>query len=126
VSGMTTYTEDDTALAIATLSLAFSTDPGARWLLPDTDRCHRDSRSSCASPAEGASRLAPSMCSAAGPPSRSGCPQEHCNRDGLPAYLESGNPRNRLLYERLGFVATGEVQVAGAPPVWPMLRPPLS
>jgi ribosomal protein S18 acetylase RimI-like enzyme len=46
-----------------------------------------------------------------------------CDRDGLPAYLEIGNPRNRGLYERHGFEVTAEVQVADAPPVWPMLRP---
>ena len=50
---------------------------------------------------------------------------ERCDRDGLPAYLESGEPRNRALYERHGFEVLGEVQVADSPPFWPMLRPPV-
>jgi GNAT superfamily N-acetyltransferase len=37
--------------------------------------------------------------------------------DGLPAYLESTNPRNVTLYERHGFVATGQVPLAEAGPV---------
>jgi ribosomal protein S18 acetylase RimI-like enzyme len=49
---------------------------------------------------------------------------ERCDRDGLPAYLESGNPRNRSVYERHGFEILGEILVADAPPVWPMLRRP--
>lgn len=47
---------------------------------------------------------------------------ERCDRDGVPAYLESGNPRNRTLYERHGFEAIGQVSVADSPPTWPMLR----
>ncbi len=46
------------------------------------------------------------------------------DRDGLPAYLEATNPRNRALYERHGFEVTGEIQVADSPPLWPMLRRP--
>lgn len=37
--------------------------------------------------------------------------------DGLPAYLESTNPRNVTLYERYGFVATGQVRVDEGGPV---------
>jgi GNAT superfamily N-acetyltransferase len=40
----------------------------------------------------------------------------------LPAYLESTNPRNRLLYERHGFEAIGEIRVGTCPPIVPMLR----
>jgi GNAT superfamily N-acetyltransferase len=43
---------------------------------------------------------------------------------GLPAYLESTNPRNRPLYERHGFVATGEISVGDCPPIVAMLRRP--
>jgi ribosomal protein S18 acetylase RimI-like enzyme len=43
--------------------------------------------------------------------------------DGLPAYLEASAPRNRALYERLGFVVVGEIRAADSPPLWPMLRP---
>jgi GNAT superfamily N-acetyltransferase len=41
---------------------------------------------------------------------------------GLPAYLESTNPRNRPLYERHGFEAAGEISVGTCPPIVPMLR----
>ena len=49
---------------------------------------------------------------------------ERCDRDGLPAYLEASNSRNRPLYERHGFEVIGEIQAADSPSVWPMLRPP--
>ncbi len=42
--------------------------------------------------------------------------------DHLPAYLESTNPANIPLYERHGFELLGTVQVAEAPPMFPMLR----
>ena len=44
--------------------------------------------------------------------------------DGLPTYLEASSPRNRALYERHGFVVTGEIQTADSPPLWPMRREP--
>jgi ribosomal protein S18 acetylase RimI-like enzyme len=47
-----------------------------------------------------------------------------CARDGLPAYLEASSPRNRALYERHGFQAFAEIQVADSPPLWPMWRNP--
>ena len=45
-----------------------------------------------------------------------------CDRDRLPAYLESSNPKNIPLYERHGFERVGQVQVGSSPPVVPMLR----
>ena len=45
-----------------------------------------------------------------------------CDRDRLPAYLESTNPRNISLYKRHGFEAIGTVQVGTSPPIVPMLR----
>jgi len=45
-----------------------------------------------------------------------------CDAAGLPAYLESTNPRNRPLYERHGFEAIGEIRVGSCPPIVPMLR----
>jgi ribosomal protein S18 acetylase RimI-like enzyme len=42
--------------------------------------------------------------------------------DGLPAYLESSNPRNIELYRRHGFEPTGTIQVGTSPPIVPMLR----
>lgn len=46
-----------------------------------------------------------------------------CDRAGLPAYLEATTPANRRLYERFGFAADDEVQVADSPTLWPMTRP---
>lgn len=45
-----------------------------------------------------------------------------CDRDDLPAYLESSNPRNVSLYERHSFEAVGEIQAGSSPVVTPMLR----
>lgn len=47
-----------------------------------------------------------------------------CDQDGLPAYLESSNPRNISLYERHGFKVIGEIQSGTSPVMTPMLRPP--
>jgi ribosomal protein S18 acetylase RimI-like enzyme len=47
---------------------------------------------------------------------------EQCDRDHLPAYLESTNPRNIPLYQRHGFEAIGTIQVGSSPPLIPMLR----
>ena len=44
--------------------------------------------------------------------------------EGLPAYLESSNPRNISLYRRLGFEPLGEIQVGTSPILVPMLRRP--
>lgn len=49
---------------------------------------------------------------------------EQCDRDRLPAYLESTTPRNRPLYRRNGFEAVGEIKVGTCPPIVPMLRRP--
>ncbi|AZO81041.1 GNAT family N-acetyltransferase [Bosea sp. Tri-39] len=45
-----------------------------------------------------------------------------CDRDHMPAYLESSNPRNMSLYRRHGFEALGEIQVGSSPTLVPMLR----
>jgi ribosomal protein S18 acetylase RimI-like enzyme len=47
-----------------------------------------------------------------------------CDRDRMPAYLESSNPRNIPLYERHGFQVLGTIQVGTSPPIVPMLRSP--
>jgi ribosomal protein S18 acetylase RimI-like enzyme len=47
-----------------------------------------------------------------------------CDREYLPAYLESTNPRNISLYERFGFSSIGRIQTQSSPPIIPMLRPP--
>jgi predicted GNAT family N-acyltransferase len=49
---------------------------------------------------------------------------ETCDRADSPAYLEATSPTNRKLYERFGFVATGELQLDDSPPMWPMARGP--
>ncbi len=49
---------------------------------------------------------------------------KNCDRDHLPAYLEATSPSSRRLYERHGFEATGEIQAADSPTMWPMLRKP--
>lgn len=48
---------------------------------------------------------------------------QRCDRDGLPAYLESSNPSNVPLYERHGFKVIGEIQSGSSPTLYPMLRP---
>jgi ribosomal protein S18 acetylase RimI-like enzyme len=45
-----------------------------------------------------------------------------CDRDRLPAYLESSNPANIPLYERHGFERLGAIQAGDSPTVVPMLR----
>lgn len=45
------------------------------------------------------------------------------DQDGLPAYLEASTPRNRALYELLGFEVVGEIRAADSPPLWPMVCP---
>jgi GNAT superfamily N-acetyltransferase len=47
-----------------------------------------------------------------------------CDRDHLPAYLESTNPRNVSLYKRHGFEVLGTIQVGNSPTMTPMLRHP--
>lgn len=49
---------------------------------------------------------------------------DQCDRDRVPAYLESTNPRNITLYKRHGFEALGTIQVGSSPPLVPMLRKP--
>ena len=46
-----------------------------------------------------------------------------CDQTGLPAYLESSNPKNVPLYERHGFEAVGEIRPGDFPGLTPMLRP---
>ena len=48
---------------------------------------------------------------------------QRCDEAGLPAYLESSNPRNVSLYERHGFEAIGQIQTGSSPIVTPMYRP---
>jgi len=49
---------------------------------------------------------------------------EDCDREHLPAYLESTNGRNVPLYERHGFEVVGKIQSGGSPTILPMYRSP--
>jgi GNAT superfamily N-acetyltransferase len=49
---------------------------------------------------------------------------ELCDREGLPAYLESSKERNIDFYARFGFRVKEEVQLPGGPKMWPMWRDP--
>ena len=50
---------------------------------------------------------------------------ERCDRDKLPAFLETANPSNHAFYQRHGFNIVGEYQLPkGGPPAWQMLREP--
>jgi GNAT superfamily N-acetyltransferase len=48
---------------------------------------------------------------------------QRCDRDRLPAYLESSSPVNVPLYERFGFKVVGEIQSGSSPKLIPMFRP---
>ena len=45
-----------------------------------------------------------------------------CDAEGMPAYLESSNPRNMSLYRRHGFVEIGEIPLPDGPSLYPMWR----
>jgi GNAT superfamily N-acetyltransferase len=49
---------------------------------------------------------------------------ELCDRDGVPAYLESSKERNVDFYSRFGFRVMEEVQLPRGPKMWPMWRDP--
>jgi GNAT superfamily N-acetyltransferase len=50
---------------------------------------------------------------------------ERCDRDGLPAYLESSKAENVPYYERFGFQVTGETVLGNdGPTIWFMWRDP--
>jgi GNAT superfamily N-acetyltransferase len=49
---------------------------------------------------------------------------QRCDRERLPAYLESTNPRNIPFYERLGFERVGIIRAGTSPDIVPMVREP--
>jgi GNAT superfamily N-acetyltransferase len=49
---------------------------------------------------------------------------ETCDRDEVPAYLESSKERNIDFYARHGFRVTAELRMPEGPPVWSMWRDP--
>jgi ribosomal protein S18 acetylase RimI-like enzyme len=50
---------------------------------------------------------------------------EDCDRDEVPAYLETGTERNVAFYTRHGFKVRDEFRLPGGPPIWLMWREPL-
>jgi hypothetical protein len=52
---------------------------------------------------------------------------ERADSAGLPTYIEASSERSAALYERLGFLHMGVLELPdGGPPVWPMRRPPIT
>ena len=49
---------------------------------------------------------------------------DRCDRERVPAYLESTNPRNISLYRRHGFEPLGTIQAGSSPTLVPMVRRP--
>jgi GNAT superfamily N-acetyltransferase len=49
---------------------------------------------------------------------------ELCDREGLPAYLETGRERNLAFYGRHGFRVLDELKLPSGPPVWFLWREP--
>lgn len=50
---------------------------------------------------------------------------EQCDHESVAAYIEASTERSAALYQRLGFVHLGPVQLPdGGPRYWPMRRPP--
>ncbi|HEY7642623.1 MAG TPA: GNAT family N-acetyltransferase [Steroidobacteraceae bacterium] len=49
---------------------------------------------------------------------------QRCDRERLPAYLESTSPRNIPFYERLGFARVGSIRAGTSPEIVPMVRQP--
>jgi GNAT superfamily N-acetyltransferase len=49
---------------------------------------------------------------------------ELCDREGIPAYLESSKERNIDFYARFGFRVLQEVRLPRGPKMWPMWREP--
>jgi ribosomal protein S18 acetylase RimI-like enzyme len=49
---------------------------------------------------------------------------EDCDRDEVPAYLETGTERNVAFYTRHGFKVREELRLPKGPPIWLMWRDP--
>ncbi len=132
----------DEAAAIATLTLAFAADPMTRWSWPDPgtylDAFPKFARAfggaACAKGTahriDGAAGVALWLPPGVEPDGEArgtllGHALALADRDGVPAYLESSNPRNIGYYERHGFEQLGRIQNGSSPTLVPMLRKPL-
>jgi len=49
---------------------------------------------------------------------------ERCDRDSVPAYLETQKESNLAWYHRFGFEVMEQIKVKGTPPMWAMRREP--
>ncbi len=49
---------------------------------------------------------------------------KRADAEGLPCYLDSGNPRNLSFYHRQGFEVADEVELPDGPKIWAMVRQP--
>lgn len=47
---------------------------------------------------------------------------ERCDRERMPAYLESSKAANIPFYNKHGFEVVDELQIPGGPSLWPMVR----
>lgn len=119
----------DEASAIATVVLAFSTDPVARWCWPDPHQYVANMPGFIRAFAGGAFEHNGAYCS----DDHAGAalwlpPNVHSDEEALGEImqrtLESTNPRNISLYQRHGFEVLATVKVGTSPPFVPMLRGP--
>ena len=116
---------EERPMVVRTIVLAFAADPVVRWCWPEEHQYlesmpaltvafagggFRDGSAYTTDGYGGAALLRHAL--------------DRCDREDLPAYLESTNSRNISLYLRHGFVAVGEIRAGSSPIVVPMLRLP--
>ncbi|HEY8866653.1 MAG TPA: hypothetical protein VIM22_06945 [Solirubrobacteraceae bacterium] len=110
-------TSSEVAPLSEALARAFDDDPIVRWAFSHAGRRARGARRFFArmlrwALPQGEVLLAPML--------------HTCDRDLIPAYLETGKKRNVDFYSRHGFRVTEELQLPRGPRVWLMWRDPAS